>query len=142
MLAPVAAAVLACSHFSCANWLGGTSSWFIHSRVALTTCVPAMASPTAASAMPYPDHDPPTISGPDCTSGQVPSGWLFPAPLAIAPSRCRQVIVCVPARARPGVRAPVDQDYIPRYLLSNTRAAGLSMASRARPYYQMIGYIE
>ena len=26
-----------------------------------------------------PISDPPTISGPDLTSGQVPFGWLFPA---------------------------------------------------------------
>ena len=40
VFAPDAAAVLACSHFSCANWLGGVSRLFSHCRVADTTCDP------------------------------------------------------------------------------------------------------
>ena len=76
-MAPDVAAVLACSHFSCANWLGGTFSRCTHCRVADTTCASATATPTATSARPIPTSDPPTISGTDCTSGQVASGWLF-----------------------------------------------------------------
>ena len=32
--------------------------------------------------------------------------------------------MCVPARARPGILAPVDRDYVPRYSVSNTRPTG------------------